>query len=228
MRGCADMKIVTAALILGIALGAVAGAPQTPAESQPPERDLPTVTFTRNWPEVQPPIFSITVQVSGAAQYKSQTTTNDDQPYVRKFVLSAADRQRVFDLAARLNFFSGEFDFKQHKVAQTGAKTLAYRDPAHHSQTSYNWSTNKDIEELTALFTGISNTLESGRKLQTLMQHDKLGLYQELNAMVESEQYGELQELHLISPTLEEIASNPAYMDIARQKARSLLKADQP
>ena len=94
--------------------------------------------------------------------------------------MSAADRDKIFRYAREANYFNGDFSFKKHAVASTGKKTLTYVDPARHFQTTYDYSENKAIQEITSIFKGISNTIEHGRKLQFLRRFDKLGLEAEL------------------------------------------------
>ena len=125
--------------------------------------------------------------------------------------------------AKTLNYFNGNFDIK-HKVAFTGTKTMIYADPARYFKTSYNYSENKDIEELTRLFQGISNTIEHGRKLQFVRRFDKLGLEKELKGMEEMARNGYLAEIQIIAPTLQNIANDSSVLHIARERAQRLLQ----
>lgn len=183
----------------------------------------PTITFTRNWDAAQPSFVKIEADSSGRARYESQDAKTDGL-YTEDFTLSRATREKVLDLAEKTNFFNGNFDFKQHKIAFTGTKTLAYHDAAHNGQTAYNWSQNQNIEELTNLFMAISNTIQAGRKLDYLIHYDKLGLDHQLEAMESQADSGQMIELQLVAPALQEIASNPVYMHIAQQRARHLLQ----
>jgi len=192
--------------------------------------DVPTVTFTFDWPSIQPHRYVISVDSSGDAAYQSwmaeptaeQSIAGD--PYMLKFTVSAAARDRIFALARQLSFFSGNFEYRKHPVAFTGDKTLAYRDPDKHHETRYNWSENSGITELTALFQGISATIESGRRLERLHHYDRLGLDDELKSLEHLAVEHRAAELRVIAPTLEQIASDPAVLNIARQRARNLLQ----
>jgi hypothetical protein len=202
-------------------------AQQTPA----PENDqstTPKVTFTFNWTSSNPQFFKLEVDSTGRAAYTSQSSKDDGEPYSEKFTMGAADRQRIFDLARQAAYLNGNFDFGKHKIAQTGVKTLAYDDATRHHQTTYNWSQNPAINELNGLFTAISNTLESGRRLSFLMRFDKLGLEKELKGMEQAAAAGELRELAVIAPTLQQLASDSGYMHIVQERARHLLKLANP
>ena len=56
------------------------------------------------------------------------------------------------------------------------------------------------------------------------MRFDKLGLNQELSGMEQAAHSGQLRELQIIAPVLQQIASNSGYMNIARERARNLLQ----
>ena len=214
-------SFIGAFVLFGAAWGqqvASDGAPNQPASSI-----IPAITFTRNWDAAQPSFLKIETDSAGRARYESQDPQKQE-PYTEDFTLSRATREKIFDLAEKTNFFNGNFDFKQHKIAFTGTKTLIYHDAAHNGQTTFNWSQNQDIEQLTNLFIAISNTIEAGRKLDYLIHYDKLGLDHQLEAMETQAGSGQMIELQLLAPPLQEIASNPIYMHIAQQRARHLLQ----
>jgi hypothetical protein len=202
---------------------------QETAKDDPLHPIEPTITFDRYWEPATPQEFSVTVKASGAASYLSRNPTRidseshqSDPDYIVKFTLSPADLDRLFVLARQTNYFQGNFEFK-HKVADTGKKTLSYADPARHSETSYNFSENKNIDEITKMFQGISMTIEHGRKLEFMHRFDKLGLEDELKSLEEMAKAGELSEIRIIAPVLHKIADDNAVLHIARQRAQALL-----
>jgi len=208
---------------------------QTP-NLEPKRPDNPavaTVTYTFDWPSIQPHHYSIVVDSTGRAAYESLTAEGtaaqsiEGEPYNVKFTVSEATRNRIFDLAKQLNYFNGSFDFKKHKVAFSGTKTLAFADGTRHFETTYNWSENPAIQQLTELFSGISNTEEAGQRLQQLRRFDKLGLNQELARMEDLSKRQGLVEVQSIAPILQELASDPAIMNIARERAQRLLRLAQ-
>ena len=70
---------------------------------------------------------------------------------------------------------------------------------------------------------GISTTIEHGRKLQFLHRFDKLGLEDELKGMENAVENHNLAELQIIAPTLKSIADDTTVLNIARQRAKRLL-----
>ena len=204
------------------------------ALSQNPVKDdtpaVPIVTFNVFWEASTPQEYTIRVTSLGSAQYVSRNPTQPadangmrDEDYVSEFTLSEPNRRKIFALAEQANFFNGQFDYTKHPIASTGKKTLTYADSTRHFQTTYNWSENAVIEQLTKIFNGISNTIEHGRKLQFLRRFDKLGLEAELKAMEHLAEGQDLAEIQIIAPILGNIANDSAVLNIARQRARRLL-----
>lgn len=200
---------------------------QLPAQSaeQNPAA-IPSITFVRVWNDFTPQSVAMTISANGATKYSSSNpakTGDDVDEYKTEFTMSPARRDKLFRYAKEANFFDGDFTFKKHVVASTGKKTLTYTDPTRHFSTSYDYSDNKAIQEITNILAGISNTIEHGRKLAFLRRFDKLGLEDELKAMENAAEGHNLAELQIIAPTLDSIASDRTILNIARQRAQKLL-----
>lgn len=205
-----------------------------PAFSQTPEQQfhprVPTVTFDLIWEQATPQEYIIRAQADGPSTYVSRNPLKPVQPgeekepdYTLDFTLSPASQRRIFKLAQQANYFNGDFDYKAHRIANTGKKTLTYADETRHFQTVYNHSENKAIQELTSIFQGISSTIEFGRHLEFKHKYDKLGLESELKAMEEAAENRNLAEIQIVAPTLKNIAEDPSVLNIARQRAKRLL-----
>jgi hypothetical protein len=201
---------------------------QSTKQAEPAE-GAPLVTFELDWRAVDPQYYTISIDSAGRASYMSQPHTEPGEtpgdPYLLKFTADPRDAAEIFRLAAELNYFQGKFDNLGKKVAQTGIKTLRYRNGAKQNSTDYNASTNPKLNELTALFQRMSTTFEFGRTLQNKMRYDKLGLDAILKRMEEMQRGGQLAELQAIAPTLTQIANDPSVMNVARQSARRLLSS---
>jgi hypothetical protein len=198
--------------------------------NQPQRPAAPTVTFAFDWSSIEPHRYVISVDSSGNTSYQSWTAdpaaaqSVAGDAYQWKFTMSAAARDRIFALARQLRYFDGDFEYHKHRVAFTGEKTLAYADPDRQDETRYNWSENPGINELTALFQGMSATIESGRRLERRHRFDHLGLDQELKNLELLVTEHQATELQLITPILERVAGDPAVLNIARQRARHILQ----
>lgn len=174
-----------------------------------------------------PPRFTLNIDLLGHAQYEafeSGEAGGDEQPpYRAQFEVSAATRDRIFAAAQKLHYFQGDYDFRKHAVADTGRKTLTYRDGVRNSSTSLNWSENKDMQQLVDTFESIALTQNYARRLAYLRRFDKLGLDALLKRMEEMQRAHYLGELQAAAPVLREIAGDKGVMKLARDRANRLL-----
>jgi len=196
-------------------------APAVPAQA--------SVRFSFDWPQGSPwQAYSIAVQSDGKAGFDGTPhtdETNDTDPYQQDFTISEANRQKIFDLAQKLNYFQGDFDSHMKHIAQTGQKTLQYQSPQLQGSTTYNWSRNPDVEDLTRLFEAIAMTIDFGRKLAFQYRFDKLGMDQRLKELEDMQASHGVEELAAIAPILRKIADDPNLMNISRESAQRLLRS---
>lgn len=195
----------------------------------PGNPSVPTISF--RWVTLgdSPQEFSITVESTGRAALEiADRSASDPTPagaaFRARFTMPEADRERIFRLAESANFFNGNFNYTKNRIANTGDKTLGYADSSRRFSTTYNWSENKAVQALTALFSGIYWTEYYGRQLEQQQRFDKLGLNDTLSVMVRAAERGDLTQLQIIQPVLQRIAEDGAVMNIARMRARRLLQ----
>ena len=192
-----------------------------------------TVRFTFGW-NIGVPWQRYTVEVGsdGKSHFEGiphPDETNDTDAYRQDFIMSGANRQKIFEAAQKLNYFHGDFDSHLKHIAQTGTKTLEYQSGAIHGSTQFNWSQNPDVDALTRFFEGIASTIDCGRKLAFQYRFDKLGMDQRLKELEDLQASHGVEELSIIAPTLRKIAADPNLMNISRDSARRLLRSiDQP
>jgi hypothetical protein len=190
---------------------------------------LPAVTFKLEWAQGRPwTSYTITVAENGAANFSgtsnSAENTGDDK-FERDFTMTEANRQKVFDWAQATNYFGGQFEIKQKNIAKTGTKTLEYHSASNNNSTTYNYSPNPNVQQLTKLFQSIATTLDYGRKLDFQYRFDKLGMDTRLKELTDLQASGMVEELQAIEPILRKIADDPNLMHIARLEAKQLLKS---
>jgi hypothetical protein len=199
--------------------------------------DPPTgayVTFKFSWDHGNPWVrYSIAVDDSGNTHFEgvgNAIESGDSDTFSQDFAMTDMNRQKIFELAKKLGYFHGNFEAKQKNIAKTGLKTLGYHgrpagsaDAVEYSST-YNYSSNSDVEELTRIFQAIAMTLDYGRKLEFKLRFDKLGLDAELKAIQDLQASHYIEELQAIEPVLKKIADDPNMMHINRVTARQMLK----
>lgn len=214
-------------------LTAITNTAQQSAPTALPAQAQATVTYIFDWPQGIPwTRFSIDVQSDGKAHFTGtphpEANNSDTDPVQQDFTMAASNRERIFELAQKLNYFQGDLDAHIKHIAQTGQKTLQYQSPQAYGTATFNWSQNPDVKELTQLFTGIATTIDYGRKLEFQYRFDKLGMAERLKELEELKANKEVTELHLITPILRKIADDPNVMNIARQSAQNLLQTQKP
>src|SRR5271167_1465067 len=146
------MKLRFALAALLFSLSALA---QQAPRSAPSATDQALVEFNFEWNEGIPwQSYSIQVQVDGKTHFDgipNPSQGGDTDPVQQDFAMSEANREKTFDLARKLDYFRGDFDSHLKHIAQTGAKTLVYKSAQVHGSTTFNYSQNPDVQQLTQL-----------------------------------------------------------------------------
>jgi hypothetical protein len=186
-----------------------------------------TVTFTLDFPASQPEHYSIRVQSDGSARYQSSgrlsADSDETDSFDLDFTILAETRQKIFELAAKAGYFQRDVDSRHKGLAFTGQKTLGYKDSRRTGESTYNYSANPAVQDLTTLLQSLSVTLEFGHRLQYDHQYQKLALDEELKRMEEMARTHELVEVAAIQPILDQIIADPSVINVTRARARRLL-----
>ena len=193
------------------------------------------VVFKFDWEQGHPWLrYSIAVDDAGNTRFEgvgNPVDSGESDAFSQEFTMTDANRQKIFELARKLEYFQGNFEAKQKNIAKTGQKTLEYHGRAagdgqtiDHSAT-YNYSPNADVQELTRIFQSIANTLDYGRKLGFQYRFDKLGIDARLKELQDLQSSHFVEELQAIEPILQKIAADPNIMHINRMTAKQLLKS---
>ena len=213
----------------------------TPACSQ---AEAPAVvTFSLDFPTSQPEHYSIRVQSDGSARYQSsgrlsadpdETDSHDNDSHNNDshnngsfdldFTLAAGTRQKIFQLAAKAGYFQKDVDSHHKNLAFTGKKTLGYKDARRSGESTYNYSTNPAVQDLTILMQSLSTTLEFGHRLQYDHHYQKLALDEELKGMEELARANQLIGVTAIQPILDQIIADPSVINVTRARAQRLLE----
>jgi hypothetical protein len=217
----------------GLMLVGIAAAQGPPAPPAAPSPAGATVSYEVDSANRDPAKYFLTIDLVGHAVYTAEdkpdpsAAADDDTPapppYRVEFDVSPLTRERIFALAQQLDYFHGDYEFRKHKVADTGQKTLRYHDPTRDTSTVFHWSEDKEIQDISAIFESIALTQALARKVQFLRRFDKLGLDDVLKRMEELHRENELLEIQSIAPTLRLVANDVSIMHVARERAARLL-----
>jgi hypothetical protein len=189
--------------------------------------DAATVRFTLDFPGANPSHYEIGVQQDGHGTYSSNGQFDEQsEPATSEtlqFTLSGRVRDEIFDLTRHAGYFSSKVDSGHKNIANTGAKTLSYKDAQRATSAKYNYSNMPPVERLTQIFQSLSTTLEYGRRLSYFHKYEKLALEADLKRMEELQKENSLGDVSAISAVLTSIANDPSVINVSRTRALRLL-----
>ncbi len=187
-----------------------------------------TVTFTLDFPGSQPEHYSVQVESGGKGRYESSDKVAPDSEesdsFSCPFTVSSATLQKIFALAAKANYFRKDLDSHHKGMAFTGKKTLAYKDAQRSGESTYNFSPDPAVDEMTSLFQRLSATLEFGHRLDYDHRYQKLALDQELKRLEQEARSGSVVELPAIEAILRQIVGDASVINVSRARAQRILE----
>ena len=220
----ASMRELGRELGLAIALLTVAGHGQAPPAADP------TFQLDFSNPGLSPSQWTLTLRPDGTGHFRSQAGRPPDDarqeieppPVDRDIQVSAAYAGRVFAAAERHRWFNEPCE-SHLKVAFQGWKTLTYTGAHGQGSCTFNYSKDKEIQELGDSLEAVAETVLEGARLEMLLQHDRLGLDAETEFLVGAVGDGRAQQICVIRDTLERLAQDDAVLERVRKRVRMLL-----
>jgi hypothetical protein len=209
---------------LAVAILAVAAHGQTPAAADP----MLQADFSD--PGLSPSQWTLTLRPDGTGHFRSQAgkPPDDASPGIvppavdRDVQVSTAYAGRVFAAAARHRWFKEPCE-SHLKVAFQGWKTLTYTGPQGQGSCTFNYSKDKEIQDLGDSLEAVAETILEGARMELLLQHDRLGLDAEMEFFVEAVGDGRAQQVCVIRELLERLAQDDTVLERVRKRARMLL-----
>lgn len=202
------IRIVTAALLL---CSPLAGQQQ------------PAIRFDFSFPGSVPSKYSIVVSASGDVSF-DEPANDKQEPYHSDFHLSSEKTEHLFASATALHNFQPDFDYRNHKIAETGEKVLTFTKDGKSTSTTYHYSRDPQVQQITAWFQGVAETQDFARKAKFDRRFDKLALDTDVNGFLQAVKSSRATEVQSIRPILQELADDPALMRIVRERIQSLLQ----
>jgi hypothetical protein len=208
---------------LGAALLAPAAAVEAPLQDPPAGA---TLIYRKVFKNSSPEFVELHLSESGRAT--ADIRALDDDPAPMQFEVSQALTQQMFALAAELNYFNGiELDVRR-RIANLGEKTFRYESGRVAHQVIFNYTLNTTASRLLQLFEGLARQMEHRERLERRLRFDRLGIHQALLNLESDLNRGILPEPAVLAPLLETIAADTRIIEMARQRARSLLERVRP
>jgi hypothetical protein len=190
----------------------------------------PVIQVDFSNPDLSPSHWTLIIHPDGSGHFRSERNAASaarsqgiEAPNVDRDVqLSAEFAGRVFQMAQTHRFFQIECE-SHMKVAFQGWKKLSYRGPGGQGSCEFNFARDKEIQALGESLVAVAETIVEGARLETLLQHDPLGLDHETEYLVEAAGDGRVQQICAIRGILERLAGDDAVMERVRKRARMLL-----
>jgi hypothetical protein len=184
------------------------------------ENSAAEITFRKVFKTSYPEFVEIKINQAGTGSYDIRQLDEDANP--QPFEVSPPLAQRVFELAAKLNNFQN-VDLDVHRrLANLGAKTLVYEKGAEKHETDFNYTLDDSATQLVNIFEGLARQTTDLSDLVRTMRYDHLGVNDVLLQIERDYNNKLLPEPERLLPTLDQLAADEKYVDIARSRARSL------
>ena len=215
-------------LLLAITLAAGAQIQGARLQAEPPADPVVQVDFDN--PGLSPPQWTLILHADGSGHFRSQAKKTPtagmkviEAPSVdRDIQLSKDFAGRVFDAAEHHRWFNVPCE-GHLKVAFEGWKTLTYTGPAGEGSCTFNYSRDKEIQTLGESMQAVAETIVEGARFEVLLQHDRLGLDQEMEYFTQAVEDGRAQQVYAIRDILERLAQDNEVLERVRKQAKDLL-----
>ena len=146
----------------------------------------------------------------------------DEEAGASPFQVGALLRSKMFLLAAELKHFQGQDLDVHRKIAYLGEKTFQWDCGAEVHEAKFNYTMNPGASQLLQIFEGLARQQENADLITRRMKYDRLGVNDALLQFESDLNRSLLPEPKRLLPMLQQIADDPKFVDIARQRARSL------
>jgi len=190
----------------------------------------PVLVVDYSNPGLMPAHWVLTLSPDGSGHFRSERGSAP-MDAAQGFEAANVDRDikvstefagRVFETVHQHRLLNTECE-SHMKVAFQGWKRLSYNGPDGAGTCTFNYSKDKEIQTLGESLVAVAGAIVEGARLETLLQHDRLGLDKETEFLVEAAGDGRVQQIGTIRGILERLADDPEVMDRVRKRARVLL-----
>jgi len=179
-----------------------------------------TITYRKTFKSSYPEFVEIKIDESGSGTWDIHQLDEDSD--AQPLQVSAMLAQRVFSLAAQLhNFDKANLDVHR-KIANLGEKTFRYEKGTEIHEVSFNYTLSTPANQLLDIFEGIAIQMEDMSALQRAMRFDRLGVNEAVQRIEADYNRKVFPEPDKLLPVLDQLAADTQYLDIARQRARTL------
>jgi hypothetical protein len=179
-----------------------------------------TITFRKVFKTSFPEYVEIKLNQQGAGTFDIRQL--DEEPNPQPLQLGAPLTERIFALAAKLHNFQGVDLEVRRRLANLGEKTFTYESGGETHETKFNYTLDESASQLVNIFEGISREYTDLADLTRTMRYDHLGVNDVLITLEGDYNNKLIPEPERLLPVLDQLAGDEKFIDIARQRARTL------
>jgi hypothetical protein len=184
-----------------------------------PDNDA-TITYRKVFKSSYPEFTEIKIGQSGSASYDVRQLSDTASPQDAQ--ISSALVARIFDLAAKLRNFDGIDIEMHHRIANLGQKTFTYQRGNETHSVTFNYTLNEPAAQLLSIFDDLARQQTDLSDLERTMRYDRLGVNDVLQQVEKDYDNGLFLQPQQFLPALDQLASDTHFIDIARERARTL------
>ncbi len=178
-------------------------------------------TYRRIFKSSVPEFIEIKIPYSGAGA-SFEIRQLDEDPGASPFEITPVLHTKIYSLIAELGYFKG-LDLDVHrKIANLGEKTFRWEKGSETYDVKFNYTLNSAAVQLLQICEGLARQQELLELLQRRMKYDRLGVNDALMQLETDLDKAILPEPLRALPLLDQIAADSRFVEIARQRARSL------
>lgn len=179
-----------------------------------------TITFRKIFKSSFPEFVEIKLDQTGSGTYDIRQMSDAASP--QAFTIGAPLTRKIFELAGKLHDFQG-VDLEIHRrIANLGEKTFRYEEGGAVHEVSFNYTLDPNATQLLAIFEGLTRQEMDLSDLQRTMRYDHLGVNDALMQIEADYNNKQLPEADRFLGLLDQIAADTRFIDIARDRARTL------
>jgi hypothetical protein len=179
--------------------------------------DSQRLFYSKSFPGSMPAYVQITVEKSGAVEYKE--APDDESPL--KYKLRDQETAEVFALADKMDHFKTPIE-SGLKVAFMGKKTFRWEDGGEKHEVEFNYSEDPNARLMWDWFERMTESAQYRIDLDRAAKYDKLGVFKAVTMLAAALERKRLVGLEQYLPTLDRIIKNETYMHTARVRAAEI------
>jgi len=176
--------------------------------------------FRKVFKSSSPEFMEIRIPESGPGSCEMRALDEDPNP--QAIEVSPGLRDKIFALAGELNDFRGISLDINRRIANLGEKTFRWEKGGEANEVKFNYTINAKAGQLLQIFEAIAKEQEDLDTLERRMKYDRLGVNEALVQLEQDVKRQAVAQPERFLPPLEQIAGDSRFLDMARQRARSL------